>query len=302
MTSIQLATKLLGCACWSRRRPCVAAQQPAPPPPPPQQPTSVELRAHRRARHAAAPGGARPARAVDRSRNPGRGADHRRGAVGRPDFEREFYMIPRDTYKSIPAAGVDRRGALRSLARAGRRRRGDRHRAEDARPAFASSCGCTTCAPAQSVYGREYTGSAANPRLYAHTMADELHESQRRLRGVARTKLTFSPIATAKPVVGTVEKRDVKEVYVADYDGANQRRITINRDAEHHAELVARRPLDRLHLVSHGRAGHPDLEHLRRHDGDRRPRASARTGCRCSRPTARASRSRRTATATPRST
>ena len=43
----------------------------------------------------------------------------------------------------------------------------------------------------QSVYGREYTGSAANPRLYAHTMSDELHDSQRKLRGVARTKLTF---------------------------------------------------------------------------------------------------------------
>src|SRR6185503_3644502 len=27
----------------------------------------------------------------------------------------------------------------------------------------------------------------------------------------------------------TVEKRDVKEVYIADYDGANPRRITINR-------------------------------------------------------------------------
>jgi TolB protein len=81
----------------------------------------------------------------------------------------------------------------------------------------------------QAIYGREYTGSAANPRIYAHTMSDELHESQRRLRGVARTKLAFSSDRNKETAVATVEKRDVKEVYIADYDGANQRRITINR-------------------------------------------------------------------------
>jgi len=80
-----------------------------------------------------------------------------------------------------------------------------------------------------SAYGREYSGSAANPRLYAHTMADDLHDSQRSLRGVARTKLTFSSDRNREPVANTIEKRDVKEIYVADYDGANQRRITINR-------------------------------------------------------------------------
>jgi TolB protein len=80
-----------------------------------------------------------------------------------------------------------------------------------------------------SIFGREYTGSAANPRLYAHYMSDDLHESQRRLRGVAKTKLAFSSDRNREAVVGTVEKRDVKEVYVVDYDGANPRRITINR-------------------------------------------------------------------------
>ena len=146
------------------------------------------------------------------------------------NFEREFDMIPRDTYKSIPVGGVDRRGAVRSLARAGRRRRRDRHGAEDARPAFASRCGCTTSAPAQSAYGREYSGSAANPRVYAHTMADEIHESQRSLRGVARTKLAFISDRNREAVVGHRRKaRRQGECYVGDYDGANQRRITINR-------------------------------------------------------------------------
>jgi TolB protein len=47
---------------------------------------------------------------------------------------------------------------------------------------------------------------------------------------VARTKLAFVSDRNREPVAATVEKRDVKEIYIADYDGANQRRITINRN------------------------------------------------------------------------
>ena len=46
---------------------------------------------------------------------------------------------------------------------------------------------------------------------------------------MARTKLTFSSDRDREKVTGTVENRDVKEIYIADYDGANQRRITVNR-------------------------------------------------------------------------
>jgi TolB protein len=144
------------------------------------------------------------------------------------DFEREYYMIPRDTYKTIPPAptidtvpyerwrelGADGVviGTVRRVAtgiRVELRLYNVRARA--------------------SVIGREYDGSAANPRLYAHYMADELHQTQRNLRGVARTKLTFVSDRNRESVVSTVEKRDVKEVYITDYDGANARRITISR-------------------------------------------------------------------------
>jgi TolB protein len=81
----------------------------------------------------------------------------------------------------------------------------------------------------QSVFAKEYSGSAANARLYAHTIADEIHQQQRALRGVARTKLTFSSDRNREKLTGTVENRDTKEIYIADYDGANQRRITVNR-------------------------------------------------------------------------
>ncbi|MGE3188900.1 MAG: hypothetical protein AB7N90_04390, partial [Vicinamibacterales bacterium] len=81
----------------------------------------------------------------------------------------------------------------------------------------------------QEILAREYTGSASNPRLYAHTISDEIHQTQRSLAGVARTRLTFSSDRNRERVTGTVENRDVKEVYISDYDGANQRRVTVNR-------------------------------------------------------------------------
>jgi TolB protein len=81
----------------------------------------------------------------------------------------------------------------------------------------------------QSVFDREYSGPATNPRFFAHTVSDEIHQQQRALRGVARTKVTFSSDRDGERVQGTVEKREVKEVYIADYDGANQRRVTVNR-------------------------------------------------------------------------
>ena len=144
------------------------------------------------------------------------------------EFEREFYMIPRDTYKSIPQAASIGEPPLDRWRELG---------ADGVVMGSVSKTGTTIrvemrlfrVASRQQLYAREYTGSAANPRLYAHTIADEIHDSQRQLRGVARTKLTFSSDRNKERVTGTVENRDVKEVYIGDYDGANQRRITVNR-------------------------------------------------------------------------
>jgi TolB protein len=206
----------------------VPAQQPVPTPTP-QQPTSVELRLTGEA-------GTPPRLAVPDfiALSADRETEDVARTIGQVlwtdlDFEREFYMIPRDTYKSIPAAkslfdvpfdrwrelGADGVviGTVQKMATGVR---------VDAR--------LFNVRARQQVWGREYTGAAANPRLYAHTISDELHESQRGLRGVARTKLTFVSDRNGEPVVGTVEKRDVKEIYIADYDGANQRRVTINRE------------------------------------------------------------------------
>jgi len=79
----------------------------------------------------------------------------------------------------------------------------------------------------QLAFGRQYAGS--NPRLIAHTASDEIHQSQRALHGVARTKITFSSDRDGERMAGTVENRGVKEIYIADYDGEGQRRLTANR-------------------------------------------------------------------------
>jgi TolB protein len=109
----------------------------------------------------------------------------------------------------------------------------------------------------QSVFSKEYTGSAANPRLYAHTISDEIHQQQRALRGVARTKLAFSSDRNREKIVGGgVDNRDVKEIYVSDYDGANPRRITTNRQLN---ITPAWSPDARAIAYTSYRRGYPDI-------------------------------------------
>jgi TolB protein len=144
------------------------------------------------------------------------------------NFEHEFALIPRDTYASIPAAT--------SIATVPF----DRWRELNADGLIVGTVQKVATGvqvelrlfnvrTRQSAFAREYSGSIANPRLYAHTIADELHQQQRALRGVARTKLTFNSDRSGERLGSTVESRSVKEVYVSDYDGENQRQVTTNR-------------------------------------------------------------------------
>jgi len=143
-------------------------------------------------------------------------------------FEREFALIPRDVYSTIPAATSFADVAF------------DRWRelnADGLVIGLVSKTGTGVkiemrlynVRTRQSSYGREYSGSPANPRLFAHQISDELHKQQRGLNGIARTKLVFDSDRDGERVGGTVEQRGVKELYIADYDGENQRRITVSR-------------------------------------------------------------------------
>ncbi|MGE4054046.1 MAG: hypothetical protein AB7F99_04535, partial [Vicinamibacterales bacterium] len=143
-------------------------------------------------------------------------------------FEREFDMIPRDTYASIPAATsftdvpLDRWRELGAdgviIGTVQRTESGIRVEVR----MFDISTG-------QSGFARQYDGSVSNRRLYAHTISDEIHREQRALTGVARTKLTFNSDRDGERMSDTVENRGVKEIYISDYDGENQRRVTTQR-------------------------------------------------------------------------
>jgi len=144
------------------------------------------------------------------------------------NFEREFAFIPRDTYASIPRATsfadvpFDRWRELN---------------ADGLIVGTVQKVGTTVkvemrlfnVRTQQSAYARQYDGTAANPRLFAHTISDELHKSQRALNGVARSKLTFDSDRDGERMGGTVQNRSIKEIYISDYDGENQRRVTVGK-------------------------------------------------------------------------
>ena len=144
------------------------------------------------------------------------------------NFEREFALIPRDVYATIPAAK-----SLEDVPF-------DRWRELNADGVIVGTIQKTgtgvhievrlfNVRARQSPFGKAYDGSIANPRVFAHTIADEVHQQQRALRGVARTKLTFASDRDGERMRGTVENRGVKEIYIADYDGQNQKRVTTSR-------------------------------------------------------------------------
>jgi len=144
------------------------------------------------------------------------------------NFEREFDMIPRDTYASIPAArslaGIPfdrwRELGADALLIGTVEKRGD---------AFRVEVRLFGVKQKQAAYNREFTAAVTNPRFVAHTIADEVFQTQLALRGVARTKIAFVSDRDGVRLTGTVESRVVKEIYVCDYDGANQRRLTTNQ-------------------------------------------------------------------------
>ena len=207
----------------------VRSQQPAPSTPPPQQQSDVQL-------VISSESGAPPKFAVPDfvAASPDADTAAATKLVGEVlwndlDFEREFYLIPRDTYSSIPPAKsitdvpFDRWKELGADGLV----IGSLQKTPDGMMRVVVRV--FSVRTQQSIFSREYTGPATNPRFFAHTISDEIHQNQRALRGVARTRLTYSSDRDRERVTSTVENRQVKEVYISDYDGANQRRVTVNR-------------------------------------------------------------------------
>jgi TolB protein len=140
-------------------------------------------------------------------------------------YEREFYMIGKDVLASIrKAPSIDqipvdayKEVGANALVVGTVRKTGS---------GVAVQVRVIDVQTGRTAFGKEYSGSVANPRAYAHTAADEIFKQWIGLNGVARTKLTFSSDRDGERMKGPAGDREIKEVYISDYDGANQRRVT----------------------------------------------------------------------------
>jgi TolB protein len=147
------------------------------------------------------------------------------------NFEREFYLIPRDTYRTIaPATSIEQvpldqwkqlgadglvMGTVRKTP-----------------TGVAVQVRLIEVVSGRTALAKEYSGTLKNPRLYAHTASDEIHQQQRALRGVARTKLAFTSDRDGERMKGPIADRGISNIYIADYDGANQMRVTVARSLD----------------------------------------------------------------------
>jgi TolB protein len=77
-------------------------------------------------------------------------------------------------------------------------------------------------------YGEGFSGMTRDLRRIAHTASDEIHKNLRGVDGVARTRIAFSSTRDGERYGKTVEERSAKEIYIMDYDGANQQKVTAN--------------------------------------------------------------------------
>jgi TolB protein len=150
------------------------------------------------------------------------------------DFEQEFYVIDRKASAGIPAAAnaaaipYDRWEAIGA----------DFVVLGVLRPTAAGFdvdvqvIGVRGPLRGKQEHGQSYGPcTLSNARYCAHFVADDMHAKLRQLDGVARTKLAFSSDrgATRMLTRRLPDAGDAKEIYIADYDGANSTRVTANQ-------------------------------------------------------------------------
>jgi TolB protein len=220
----QICASLLALGVLGAPHPQAQQQPPTPPSQPPQQPTDVVV--------VFRPEGGPPKLAITPFIPLSQDAETVAAAKTIGDvlyddiaYEREFYMIGKD---AVASAG--RPTSLDNLSLApwkeigadglivGTVRREANGIVVQVRLIQVSS--------GREAFGKQYSGSVANPRRYAHTIADEIHKQQIGLDGVARTRITFSSDRDRERAKSAVANRDVQEIYFADYDGANSQRVT----------------------------------------------------------------------------
>jgi TolB protein len=150
------------------------------------------------------------------------------------DYEREYYMIPRKSSASIPAAATPQALPFQRWAELG---------ADFVLMGSVNQSGANlnveirlissrTDSQGTQAFGQTYSGcTAANARFCAHSIADDMHKRLRNLDGIARTKIAFTSDRASEDAEGRRLPGGGagKEIYIMDYDGATVRRMTTNK-------------------------------------------------------------------------
>lgn len=144
-------------------------------------------------------------------------------------FEREFDVMPASSYAGIPVAQTVETLPYERWSQLGADFVAQGNVKVSAPGKFDVELRVMSIKERRQSYGSAFTVSAKDARQAAHKFSDEMHKIMRGVDGIARTKIAFSSTRDGERIGKTVEERAAKEIYIMDYDGANQIRVTPTR-------------------------------------------------------------------------
>lgn len=145
-------------------------------------------------------------------------------------FEREFYVIDRKASAGIKPAGAPSTLPFAQWEQLGAEAVVMGTIRENAGKIDVEIRLASVKKPGVVAFARSFGGcTLAAIRYCAHTIADDMHKEIRALNGIARTRLAFVSDRDAEALQGRPYDSQGKEIYIADYDGFGQRRITANK-------------------------------------------------------------------------
>jgi TolB protein len=145
-------------------------------------------------------------------------------------YEREFDIMPPASFAGIPSSQTvedlpyDRWAELNADFVA----LGTVSKATPASAGFDVVVRIVSVKERKESYQAGYTGVTRSIRRVAHKFSDEIHKKIRGVDGVAMTRIAFSSTRDGERVGQTIEERAAKEIYIMDYDGKNEQRVTSN--------------------------------------------------------------------------
>jgi TolB protein len=146
------------------------------------------------------------------------------------EFEEEFYMIPRARSTSIPVTDSIETLPIDAWAELGADYVVMGRALQDGARLMVEIrvVGTRDASARKLVHGYQYNCDFKAPRTCAHYISDDMHLKLARVNGIAQSQLAFVSDRDEGRQEGPFS-RVVKEIYISDYDGANQQRVTGNR-------------------------------------------------------------------------